>query len=59
VRAFFVSTITVLERPWLKLCFTLPTSTVRFRPNGARMPSFGLSVVSLTQNPSFIPQPMR
>ena len=53
VRAFLVSTITVFERPWLKLCFTLPTSTVRLRPSGARAPSFGLSVVSLTQNPSF------
>ena len=52
-------TITVFERPWLKLCFTLPTSTVRFRPSGARIPSFGLSVVSLTQNPSFKSQLMR
>ena len=54
MRAFLASTTTVFERPWLKLCFTLPASTVRLRPSGARVPSFGLSVVSLTQNPSFI-----
>ena len=53
MRRFLTSTTTVFERPWLKLCFTLPVSTVRFRPRGARVPSFGLSVVSLTQNPSF------
>ena len=53
MRRFFTSTTTVFERPWLKLCFTLPVSTVRRRPRGARVPSFGLSVVSLTQNPSF------
>ena len=53
MRRFLTSTTTVFERPWLKLCFTLPVSTVRLRPSGARMPSFGLSVVSLTQNPSF------
>ena len=53
MRRFFTSTTTVFERPWLKLCFTLPVSTVRLRPSGARVPSFGLSVVSLTQNPSF------
>ena len=50
---FLTSTTTVFDRPWLKLCFTLPVSTVRLRPSGARVPSFGLSVVSLTQNPSF------
>jgi hypothetical protein len=47
MRRFLTSTTTVFERPWLKLCFTLPVSTVRFTPKGARVPSFGLSVVSL------------
>ena len=47
IRRFFTSTTTVFERPWLKLCLTLPVSTVRFRPSGARAPSFGLSDVSL------------
>jgi hypothetical protein len=50
MRRFFTSTTTVFERPWLKLCFTLPVSTVRFRPSGARAPSFGLSVVSLIKS---------
>ena len=40
------STTTVFERPWLKLCFTLPVSTVRLIPSGGRVPSFGLSGVS-------------
>src|SRR5215213_1196532 len=33
-------------RPWLKLCLTLPVSTVRLRPSGGRVPSFGFSVWS-------------
>ena len=54
-RAFFVSTITVFERPWLKLCFTLPVSTVRLTPNGARVPSFGFSLSLICHpNPSNI-----
>ena len=44
MRRFFTSTTTVFDRPWLKLCFTLPVSTVRFRLSGARMPSFGFSI---------------
>ena len=40
------STTTVFERPWLKLCLTLPVSTVRLRPSGGRVPSFGFSVWS-------------
>ena len=32
---FLTSTTTVFERPWLKLCLTLPVSTVRLRPSGA------------------------
>ena len=52
MRRFLTSTTTVFERPWLKLCFTLPVSTVRLRPSGARVPSFGLSVVSLIRIPS-------
>src|SRR4051812_37282780 len=47
MRRFLTSTTTVFERPWLKLCLTLPVSTVRLSPSGARAPSFGLSVVSL------------
>ena len=47
MRRFFTSTTTVFDRPWLKLCFTLPVSTVRLIPSGARAPSFGLSVWSL------------
>src|SRR5690348_8590318 len=46
MRRFFTSTTTVFERPWLKLCFTLPVSTVRLRPSGGRVPSFGFSVWS-------------
>src|SRR6478735_12602091 len=46
-RRFLTSTTTVFERPWLKLCFTLPVSTVRFRPSGGRVPSLGLSVWSV------------
>src|SRR5690349_11605846 len=46
MRRFLTSTTTVLERPWLKLCLTLPVSTVRLRPSGGRVPSFGLSVWS-------------
>src|SRR5204862_7371127 len=45
MRLFLTSTTTVLERPWLKLCLTLPVSTVRLRPSGGRVPSFGFSVV--------------
>ncbi len=47
MRRFLTSTTTVFERPWLKLCLTLPVSTVRFRPSGGRVPSFGLSLWSL------------
>src|SRR5690348_13796108 len=46
MRRFLTSTTTVFERPWLKLCFTLPVSTVRLRPSGGRVPSFGFSVWS-------------
>src|SRR5215213_4919080 len=46
IRRFLTSTTTVFERPWLKLCFTLPVSTVRLRPSGGRVPSFGFSVWS-------------
>src|SRR6476619_8428816 len=46
MRRFLTSTTTVLERPWLKLCFTLPVATVRLRPSGGRVPSFGFSVWS-------------
>ena len=46
MRRFLTSTTTVFERPWLKLCLTLPVSTVRLRPSGGRVPSFGLSVWS-------------
>src|SRR5690348_2454707 len=46
MRRFLTSTTTVFERPWLKLCLTLPVSTVRLRPNGGRVPSFGFSVWS-------------
>src|SRR4051794_10085300 len=46
MRRFLTSTTTVLERPWLKLCLTLPVSTVRLRPSGGRVPSFGFSVWS-------------
>src|SRR5437764_13227951 len=45
-RRFLTPTTTVLERPWLKLCLTLPVSTVRLRPSGGRVPSFGFSVWS-------------
>src|SRR3546814_3503385 len=41
-RRRFTSTTTDLDRPWLKLCLTLPVSTVRLIPSGARMPSLGL-----------------
>ncbi|MFO1533951.1 MAG: hypothetical protein ABR562_09790, partial [Thermoplasmatota archaeon] len=34
MRLFLTSTTTVFERPWLKLCLTLPVSTVRFSPSG-------------------------
>jgi hypothetical protein len=47
MRLFLTSTTTVFERPWLKLCFTLPVSMVRLMPSGARAPRVGLSVVSL------------
>ena len=47
MRRFLTSTTTVFERPWLKLCLTLPVSTVRLMPSGGRVPSFGLSVWSL------------
>src|SRR3954452_12409590 len=47
MRRFLTSTTTVLERPWLKLCLTLPVSTVRLRPSGGRVPSFGFSVWSV------------
>jgi hypothetical protein len=47
MRRFLTSTTTVFERPWLKLCFTLPVSTVRFRPSGGRVPSLGLSLWSV------------
>ncbi len=43
MRRRFTSTTTVFERPWLKLCFTWPVSTVRFSPSGWRIPSFGFS----------------
>src|SRR4029079_2460947 len=46
MRRFFTSTTTVFERPWLKLCFTFPVSTVRLSPSGGRVPSFGFSVWS-------------
>src|SRR5437773_6186613 len=46
IRRFLTSTTTVFERPWLKLCLTLPVSTVRLRPRGGRVPSFGFSVWS-------------
>src|SRR5215210_7943893 len=46
IRRFLTSTTTVFERPWLKLCLTLPVSTVRLRPSGGRVPSFGFSVWS-------------
>ena len=46
MRRFLTSTTTVFERPWLKLCLTLPVSTVRLRPSGGRVPSFGFSVWS-------------
>ena len=36
VRFFFFSTTTDFERPWLKLCWTWPDSTVRFRLSGLR-----------------------
>src|SRR5206468_11248191 len=45
-RRFFTSTTTVFERPWLKLCLTLPVSTVRLMPSDGRVPSFGFSVWS-------------
>src|SRR5207248_6739386 len=45
MRLFLTSTTTVFERPWLKLCLTLPVSTVRLSPSGGRVPSFGFSVV--------------
>src|SRR3954447_10858961 len=44
MRRFLTSTTTVFERPWLKLCLTLPVSTVRLMPSGGRVPSFGFSV---------------
>src|SRR5438270_13473673 len=46
MRRFLTSTTTVFERPWLKLCLTLPVSTVRLMPSGGRVPSFGFSVAS-------------
>src|SRR5437763_6111679 len=46
MRRFLTSTTTVLERPWLKLCLTLPVSTVRLSPSGGWVPSFGSSVWS-------------
>src|SRR5438477_1674814 len=46
IRRFLTSTTTVFERPWLKLCLPLPVSTVRLRPSGGRVPSFGFSVWS-------------
>src|SRR3954447_21307011 len=46
IRRFLTSTTTVFDRPWLKLCLTLPVSTVRLRPSGGRVPSFGFSVWS-------------
>src|SRR4029079_6167580 len=46
IRRFLTSTTTVLERRWLKLCLTLPVSTVRLTPSGGRVPSFGFSVWS-------------
>src|SRR5947209_7882535 len=46
IRRFLTSTTTVFERPWLKLCLTLPVSTVRLSPSGGRVPSFGFSVWS-------------
>src|SRR5690348_12810101 len=46
MRRFLTSTTTVFERPWLKLCLTLPVSTVRLSPSGGRVPSFGFSVWS-------------
>src|SRR5947209_18686330 len=48
MRRFLTSTTTVFERPWLKLCLTLPVSTVRLMPSGGRVPSFGFSVWSAT-----------
>ena len=33
-RRRFTSTTTVFDRPWLKLCLTLPVSTVRLSPKG-------------------------
>src|SRR6187551_3527757 len=47
IRRFLTSTTTVFDRPWLKLCFTFPVSTVRLIPSGGRAPSFGFSVWSL------------
>src|SRR3954471_16618086 len=46
MRRFLTSTTTVFERPWLKLCLTLPVSAVRLRPSDGRVPSFGFSVWS-------------
>ena len=47
IRRFLTSTTTVFDRPWLKLCFTLPVSTVRLMPSGGLVPSFGFSVWSV------------
>ena len=41
-RRRLTSTTTVFFRPWLKLCWTWPDSTVRLIPSGLR-PSTGLS----------------
>jgi len=53
-RRRLVSTTTVLDRPWLKLCFTVPelTAPVRgFRVSGARPPGrFSLSFASLIRS---------
>ena len=52
VRARLVSTTTVLERPWLKLCFTTPalTDPVRgFRLRGG-MPGLQLSLSSVMRS---------
>ena len=59
MRRFLTSTTTVFERPWLKLCFTLPASTVRLSPSGGRVPSFGFSVWSVILILRQILQPSR
>ncbi len=47
VRRFLVSTTTCLERPWLKVCFTVPDPDPRETVSGLRPPVVPLSFVSL------------